>query len=233
MCEFFKNAYTGIIASLEPMAQLATIFAAVGLWYAYRQYKHSVELAKSNNRRASIELAAKECTHFGLNLQQKINELLKQISQSGCDYLNHCKQAKSEKGLQVDTTLVTPLDREKVQAHIEKIVEALNSLEGFAIPFAEGVADDRVGFVECGRGFVQVVERLAPFYYFWPLKDYYISSQILYMRWSKRIEQEEKSRKFEQTGKEFIVAGIQMFKGSLKSRFWQALADWCLKQIQK
>ena len=217
---------------IDVVAKLAGIATLIGLLFAFRQYRHSVRVAQRTERRAAVELAAKECTHYGLNILRSVNELLDQINKSGCDYLNHCKITPSEKGLAVDTSAVTPDDGEKIKSHIKQIVEVLNGLEGFAIPFAEGVADNRVGFIECGRSFVQTTERMAPLYSFWPLKDYYQSSQTIYMRWKREIGQEERDRRFVQAGKDFMVMSAQIIKDRSKSRFWRAVADWCEKRAK-
>lgn len=228
MIEFLLNNARVI----DVVAKLAGIATVIGLFFAFRQYKHSVRVARRTERRAGVELAAKECTHYGLNILRDVNEVLDQINKSGCEYLNHCKITPSEKGLAVDTSALTPEDAQRIQSHIKKIVEVLNGLEGFAIPFAEGVADDRVGFIECGRSFVQTIERIAPLYSFWPLKDYYRSSQTIYVRWRRGIGQEEKDRRFIQASKDLMVMSAQIIKDRSKSRFWRAVADWCEKRAK-
>ena len=215
---------------IDVVAKLAGIATVIGLFFAYRQYKHSVRVAERKERRAAVELAARECSHFGTQLLPDVEKLLKQIND--CDYLKHCILTKSEDGLRVDASAVTPEDREKIQTHATEIMKKLNSLEGFAIPFAENVADDRVGFIECGRTFVKTIEIIAPFYCFCPLKDYYRSSQALYMRWRKKIEQEDKDGKYVQASKDYIVMSAQMIKERTKSRFWRAVANWCLERAQ-
>lgn len=218
---------------IDVVAKLAGIAMVIGLFFASRQYRHSVRVAERKERRAAVELAARESSRYGLNLLRNVKELHEQIAHSECDYLKHCRLIKSENGLRVDASEVTPEDREKIQTHATKIMEVLNSLEGFAIPFAEGVADDRVGFIECGRSFVQTVEEIAPLYCCCPLKDYFRSSQILYMRWRKKIEQEDKDRKYVQAGKDFVVMSAHMIKERTKSRIMRAVANWCLERAQE
>lgn len=190
---------------LDAAAKIAAIFAVIGIWVAYRQYKHSVDLAKINERRASIELAARECARYGNELTTQAVQLLQEIDKSGCEYLKHCKLIKENQQLKLDASAVTAEDKEKMKKHLLEAVRVVNSMEGFAIPFISGVADNKIGFVECGRSFTDTFEVLFPFYCFSNLQDYYKASQELYWRWKKQIADAEFERQHLQVGKQFFV----------------------------
>lgn len=68
--------------------------------------------------------------------------------------------------LRNDTTKVSPEELTKMKALADDALRVLNKLEGFAIPLVVGVADDGIGFVECGRTYLQLFEKfclLLPF----------------------------------------------------------------------
>lgn len=212
------------MASLDPIAKTVTIFAGVGLWVGYRQYKHSVNIAVTSERRASVELAARECARYGSELVDELEKLGNKIKESGCKYIEHCKlvreDGKEEQKISVDSSAVTEEDRQKIKEYLGEIICLLNKFEGFAIPFACGVADDRVGFMECGRSFVTIFEKYFSLYSFSNLQHYYKSSQAIYWRWRKQIEQEELERQHAQAGKEFFTLSEKLVRG--ESNSWGA-----------
>jgi len=220
-------------ALLDAAAKVATIFAVVGLWVAYRQYKHSVNLAETNERRAAVELAARECAHYGSDLTKQAVGLLQKINESGCEYLKHCKLIKEDQQLKLDVTAVSEEDKAKMEQHVIEAACVVNSLEGFAIPFVSGVADNKTGFVECGRSFTQIFEAFFPLYCFSNLQDYYRSSQELYWRWKKQIDEIELERQTSQAGKQFFVLTEKLVREKSNSRLAQALASWLRKVAEQ
>jgi hypothetical protein len=219
-------------AILDAGAKVVTIFAGIGLWVAYRQYKHSVNIAKNNERRAAVELAARECARFGDEITKKILALKLEIEKSGCDYLKHCKVIKEPEQMKLDTAAVTEDDNQKMTKLFPHIIDVLNALEGFAIPFASNVADDKLGFTECGRSFVAFFENLFPLYRV-NLQDFYKSSQILYWRWKKLASQQDLERQHSQAGKEFFTLTAKLVNEKSKSRLASALASWFRKAAEQ
>lgn len=213
---------------LDAAAKIVAIFGVIGLGFAYCQYRHSVRIAERNERRAAVELAAKECAHYGSELIFKQNELVKKINDSGCKYIEHCKlvkeNGKDRQKLLIDSSAVTDEDRQKMKEYVAESVCLLNKLEGFAIPFACGVADDRVGFMECGRSFVSQFEKYFALYSVTNLQQYYKSSQTLYWRWRKQIEKEELERQHAQAGEKFFSLSEKLIKGESNSWFARKVA---------
>ena len=205
---------------LDAASKGATVIAAIGIWVAYRQYRHSVKLAQTNERRAAVELAARECARFGSETLKQIEQLGKIIEISGCEYLKHCKLIKEGDHIRLDSSALTEIDRQKIKEHSSEIMCVVNSLEGFAIPFAGNVADNEVGFVECGRSFVKIFEGLFPLFCLSSLQHYYKSSQTIYWRWRKQIEKQELERQHAQAGKEFFTLTEKLVKG--ESNSWAA-----------
>ena len=113
---------------LDAAAKLAAIVGVVGLGFAYCSYRHSVRIAERNERRASVELAARECDRYGRELLKQLADLGQEIEKSGCDYVKHCKLIKEDQQLKLDASAVTQEDREKIRRHDAQTMCVLNSL---------------------------------------------------------------------------------------------------------
>ena len=218
------------VVILDTAAKVAAIFGVIGIWVAYHQYKHSVNLAKINERRAAVELAARECARYGNELIKQAVGLLQKIDKSGCQYLKHCKLNKDDKQLKLDATALTEEDRVTMKEYMLEAVGVVNSLETFSIPFVRGVADNETGFVECGRSFIEIFEACFPLYCLSNLQDYYKASQELYWRWRKQIADVELERQHSQAGKQFFVLTAQRLeREKANSRLALTLAGWFRK----
>jgi len=223
---------------LETVAKLAQIFGCIGLWVAYRQYKHSVKLAKINERRSAVELAARLCTHYGSVLMKERGELLKRIDESGCQYLQHCKveHCKTDGGedqIKLNSSDVTDDDRQKMKQHELGLICTINALEGFAIPFVTGVADEDVGFMECGHSFVKLFESDFPLYCFSDLRNYYKSSQSLYWRWRKRANREEFKSQYTDAGNQLMCLTEKLVKAESGSPLAIAFVSWIKAKFEQ
>jgi hypothetical protein len=230
MIQFF----THWMPLLDAAAKIAAIFGVIGLGFAYCQYRHSVRIAERNERRAAVELAARECARYGSVLMKQLVELNQKIKQSDCKYLEHYKIIKEGEQLKFDATAVTAEDKQRIEVYMPEIMCVLNSLEGFAIPFATGVADDDVGFMECGRSFVTIIENNLGLYSFSDLNHYYLSSQKIYVRWKKRINDQKIERHHLEIGKQFFVLTAERLeKENPKSRIALTLAKILRKVADK
>ena len=117
---------------------------------------------KRMNGGLRLNLLRAKCARFGNEILKQVQELRTKIEKSGCEYLKHSKLIKEGDQVRLDSSVVTEIDREKIKEHSSEIMCVINSLEGFAIPFASNVADNGVGFVECGRSFVAIFEYAFP-----------------------------------------------------------------------
>jgi hypothetical protein len=220
MLEFIKHW----LPLLDAAAKVVGLIAVSGLLLAYRQYKHSVRIAGRNEYRAAVELAAIQCAHYGTVLMKDLKDLREAIKTSDCKYLEHCKVDREGDTLKLDTSEVTDEDKEKMKKHFPNCVALANSLEGFAIPFAADVADNEVGFIECGRGFVKVFEDHFPLYCFQNLQHYYRASQAVYWRWRKEIDRQELEKRHAEVGKEFVVLSEKLVATQKPSKLGSAFA---------
>jgi hypothetical protein len=199
---------------LDATAKLAAISAVFGLWLAFCQFKHSVRIARKNERRLAVELAAKECTNYGAALLPQLIKLQKDIENSGCQFFKHFKLIRGENDLKSDASAVTEEDYNELNQYIPETLRLLNLLEGFSIPFAAGVADDRVGFIECGRSFVRIFEQFFGLYARHELKHYYPATQTLYWNWRRQIIKDDRSRMHLNAGREFFTLTEAIIRGA-------------------
>ena len=210
---------------LDAAAKIAAIIGVVGLGFAYCQYKHSVSIAEKSDKRAAVELAARECTHYGAVLMPQLLKLRKDIEDSGCQFFKHFKLIREENELKSNTSEVTEEDYKKLNECFPDILRFLNALEGFAIPFAAGVADNRVGFIECGRSFVDLFEGHFGLYAAHELKHYYQSTQTLYWSWRKQIEKDDRRRMHLNAGREFFTLTVSLVREDSNSKVLLAAAS--------
>ena len=210
---------------LDAAAKIVAIIGVVGLRFAYCQYRHSVRIAERNERRAAVELAVRECVNFGSALLPQLAKLRKDIDDSGCQFFKHFKLVLEEENLKPDTSAVTEEDYKKLNEHLPETLHILNSLEGFAIPFVAGVADNRVGFVECGRAFIGVFEQFFGLYARHDLKHYFPSTQTLYWNWRKQIGKDDRRRMNLEAGREFFVLTEAVIREESDSKMAQAAAS--------
>jgi hypothetical protein len=132
MMNFLENHWSTL---LDALSKGATIVAAIAIWVAYLQYRHSVRLAQMNERRAAVELAARECDRYGREIVE-LDKLVKKINESGCKYLEHCKVVKEndkeDQKLLVDSSAVAEEDKKKIDEYsiyIDSFILCLYCLE--------------------------------------------------------------------------------------------------------
>jgi len=214
MIQFLVQHEAAINQTLEITSKCATIVGVFALIVAYFQYRHSVQLAKQNSRRASVELAARESAHFGVDVLKRFDEMQKKIDATGSEFLKHAKVIKETEELKWDLALVTAEDRDKLKPAVADIMQSLNLLEAFAIPFAYDVADDDVGFAECGRTFVGLFEKYLTLYSGSNMRLVYRSTQTVYWRWQKRIDRENLHLQYSEVGKQFFILSEKMLLDS-------------------
>lgn len=219
--------------ALDIAAKLAAVVGVIGLYFAYRQWRHAVAIAGRNERRAAVELAAQECTHYGAVLMPQLTKLREEMQKSGCQFFEHFKLVRKEQDLLPDASDVTEEDYQQLNQHAAETLRVLNEIEGFAIPFAAGVADNRVGFVECGRSLVTVFENNFGLYARHDLKNYYPSTQTLYWRWRREIEKDDTYRMHLQAGREFFTLTERIIRDRTDSQFLHALVAALTRMVEK
>lgn len=138
MLDFFFQHWSEILDVIYKVSGIALV---IGLLFAYQQYKKTAELA------------AAQCDHYGGQLQKLAGDLHRKIREKQCEFFTRAKVIINENQITLDTTGIRPEDQKKMLEHFEEITLLLNAIEGFSIYFASDVADDNIGYIECGRGF--------------------------------------------------------------------------------
>jgi hypothetical protein len=209
---------------LDVVYKLSGIALVVGLFFAFQQYKKTAEqtkaqigLSKINAKREAICLAAAQCDHYGGHLMKMAGDLHRKMRENKCEFFTRTKVIVKEDQLTLDTTGVRPEDQKKLLEHIEEITLLLNAVEGFSIYFASNVADDNIGFIECGRGFVKYFEFNFGLYCIDNrAENYYKATQALYWRWKKRLLSEELVKQHDELAKQISITRQKIDPSKLK-----------------
>lgn len=203
------------------------VAALIGLYYTNRRYKHSVDVASQRNRRAEVELAIRQCTHFGTILLPKMAGLRQEIEKSAPNFFSRFKIVHGKGRIDPDDKEVTKEDIEGLKPHWNSIVEVLNSFEGFAIPFAAKVADDRIGYIECAPAFLEHFAHNFALYSKFDLSSRYPATQHLYFKWKDEAEAADRQAKLAATSEAFFAATKEILRKDAKSNRGRAALLWC------
>ncbi len=177
---------------LEILYYISGIVLAAGLFIAIRQLQQQRELSKIRNRRDAFKIAAERCDYFGKEMIPLVNTLLKDFEANHVALLKKCKVKRTDKGLQIHTEKYNKADEDNLNKYSERIIYIHNALDGYALFFVTGIADDNVGFLTCGKAFVDIFEELFPLYVLLDaLGDNTSSTQALYSRWREKITHSE------------------------------------------
>jgi hypothetical protein len=172
-----SQLYCTIRAFLELLYFASGIAIAIAAFLGLRQLKIgleqvaiSKEVARTNAKRESVRYAADQCRYFAEEMVPALAKLGTEYQRLGLTFLNTLapdnqgpRQFMVQKGEIVpargyDLSL---LDRDwpKIAG---PVVTYLNACESFAIPFAEGVADEDIGYRETARAFCQGIQECLP-----------------------------------------------------------------------
>jgi hypothetical protein len=182
---------------LESLFFLATIALAVFAFKGLEQLKLTLvqleitrEIANKNTQREAFKLAAEQCRYYGdyiVPLQSKAREECNQFKITcfadprfkivGGEIVEH----------NFDKALVT----KEMGGDRPGLVSFLNSLEGFALFFVSGIAEEKVGYQETATSFCTGVRKYMPLIWlFRSVGVRYESTVKLYEIWSNRQESE-------------------------------------------
>jgi hypothetical protein len=147
---------------LESLFFLATLAIA---WFAYRgleQLRIAKDTARISARREAFKLAAEECRTFADRVIPLTWDIVGQVN--GLQLVSFANPTFTvTKG---DFTNHNFSDKQ-IEADLRKVnvIPAINSLEGFAIFFASGIAEESIGYRETGRAFCDLTAKLMPAIY--------------------------------------------------------------------
>lgn len=177
---------------LENLYFLSGIFITGSLLIGLRQIYLQRKLSSTAAQREAFRIAAERCDYFGREIIGFSIELKKAFKEHDVKLFDKCKVEIKDSKISMTSEGLTQEDADKCNLCSEKMSKLINSIEGFAVFFVTGVADDNVGFLTCGRGYVKLFEELFPIYALADALDNHCkASQALYGRWKSRIEQLE------------------------------------------
>lgn len=219
----FVNTY------LLPFADLASKIAAIvlvfGLWVAYKQYRRTVamhtdsnSLAKKNAQREAVKLAAERADHFGSVIIPQMARLDSALKAANATLFTKVKFVFNEDSMHCDASGLKKADFEPLDKCGAELSAAFNAIEGFAVYFASDVADDNIGYLECGRAFISFFEK-----YFLVIGrqhqlGYFKAMVALYWRWKKRCIAEDLAREHSELRKKIEITQGKLNQDDLKPR---------------
>jgi hypothetical protein len=192
---------------LEMGAWISTIAVAVFAWRALAQVRiagDALTQARADlqvrSRRESITLATDMVGKFGRDVLPLVNREMLSLVANGIG-IQDWKLLNSEfvAGSIADAEGASKWVRD-LAANPEnsfKVLNIMNELEVFAMPFGAAVADESVAFRPASEAFVQTVKNLAPYYvenrernprFTGGRFEYTVD---LFKRWQARIEEEK------------------------------------------
>jgi hypothetical protein len=199
--------YCTVRAFLELLYFASGIAIAIAAFLGLRQLKVgleqvaiSKEVARINAKRESVRYADEQCRYFAEKVVPAQTKMGVEYTQARLTFLNILppdnqgpRQFLVQNGEVVlprgyDVTL---LDREWLKI-AEPMITYLNAIESFAIPFAEGVANEDIGYRETARPFCQGMQSVLPaiFQLRRTQQGRYESAIKLYTTWSSRLAAE-------------------------------------------
>lgn len=222
MCDFVSQHWAII---LDSICKISNILLVIGLFLAYRQYKETavqtktqVELAKTNTKREALCLSAQQCDHYGGHVMTLSGNLIRKLREK-TEFFQRGKVIIKDDQVTFDSTGLRPEDSKKVMEFFPEVVLVLNAIEGFSIYFASNVADDNIGYIECGRGFVSHFEENFGLYCLDNrIQNYYAATQALYWRWKKRLVTEELVKQHQELAKQMSITSQKIDPSKLKPK---------------
>ena len=191
-------------------AAALAIFAFKGLEQlklTLEQLEITREIANKNTQREAFKLAAEQCRYFAERVVPLLVKARDECQQSKMTCLNN-PQFKIVKGEITEHNFNHALLAQELRGDKPHLIGYLNSLEGFALFFASGIAEEVVGYQETATAFCSGVRSCMPAIYF--LRSVgvrYESTVKLYEIWSNRLESEALKKK-----KESIDAKLEGMK---------------------
>jgi hypothetical protein len=202
---------TNLRAVLELLYFVADIAIAFFAALALKQITLTKRIATASAKRESLKFAAERCQYYAERCSPLLDAMVKEHDRQGLTFFKTPTQFSIVEGEIITTNLNIPSLVQQYAKMPGAIVDTLNSLEAFAIPFAAGVADDDLGFQETGSTFCKLVDRvIAMIVVLRKVGDRYESTIKVYDRWKSRLvaqDLEGKMKKMQQQHKTLAEKG--------------------------
>lgn len=176
-------------AILELLYFAAGVVIAVAAIWGLKQLKLTKEIFRTNTRRESLRFAAERCQYFAEQTVPAWTRMYAEYKRLNLTFLTKPSDWKIEDGEIVKHNFDPRLLATEMAALDVSIVNFLNSVEAFAIPFVAGVADEDLGFQETAMAFCQVVRLTVPAFFHQRSvgAGRYESTIKLFALWNKRL----------------------------------------------
>ena len=178
-----------VLAGIAAIGLYQLIHTRKQLELANEQLVFAKEALKTTSRREAFSLTAECCDHYLSTVIPLLNKLDKKIESKGITFYKDATVTIS--GDEIRITGVSA--NQDADARIEiasHSANALNALEGFAVYFVSGVADESVAYETVGRTFVNSTKKLAPDFLQYSTDGYFRNLTRLFILWSKREEKQ-------------------------------------------
>lgn len=174
---------------LELLYFASGITIAVAAVWGLQQLRITRQIARTGAKREALKFAAERCQYFAEHAVPTGARTANEYNQLGLKFLGVTNKWSIQNGEIVNHNF----DPKLIGAEFPKVgavlVDDLNTLEAFAIPFAAGVADDDLGYQETAIAFCQRVKTYMPAYFHLRrIRDARYESTIkLFDMWNKRL----------------------------------------------
>jgi hypothetical protein len=144
---------------LETVYFLSSLGIVTGVWVAVRQLRLTRKIADTNVKRESAKLAADQCRYLADVVVPAFEKFTKKYNTAGLTFLSKRLQAGQPLIQLTNGEFANPnhdpaaLVKEWAIVQLE-LIEYLNAIEYFAMPFSAGVADEKVAFPVAALPFI-------------------------------------------------------------------------------
>lgn len=182
---WFKN----LRAILELLSFLAAPVVAAAAFWGLKQLGISKGIANTTAKREAFKLAADECRYYAKEIIPLSIKARNEYQRLGLTFANTVPTFIIDKGQILNHNFDLPLLHKELPQMGDTLVAYLNAVEGFALFFTSGVADEDIGFQETASAFCQAASAHMPdYFYMRHIKAaQYVSTIKLYELWGRRL----------------------------------------------
>ena len=164
--------------------------------------KISQENAKTQSKRESYKLAGEQCQYLGEKVMNNYSKLFKELEINNSKFFEKFEVQIDGNEMKIKTKeKLDNIDFEGLEKS-EYLQDVLNSIEGFSLYFASGVAAEKVGYITAGRGYCSMVSKLLPLLIPEFNKGYFKNTLYLFSTWHTRCKQDDLKMKQKELEKE-------------------------------
>lgn len=176
-------------STLELLYFASGITIAIAAVWGLQQLRITRQIARINAMREALKFAAERCQYFADRAVPAGTGVAQEYKRLGLKFLGMQNKWSIQNGEIVNHNFDPKLIGAEFQKITPVLINHLNVLEAFAIPFAASVADDNLGYQETAIAFCQRVRIYMPaYFYLRRIGDARFESTIkLFDRWNKRL----------------------------------------------